>query len=70
MRNKKLGRRVAIVGAGMSKFGAFPDKTTRDLFVILSKFGNTAKLTFNSACHSERSEESRSRQRDSSLRSE
>jgi len=30
---KKLGREVAIVGAGMSKFGAFPDKTTRDLFV-------------------------------------
>jgi len=30
---RKLGRGVAIVGAGMSKFGAFPDKTTRDLFV-------------------------------------
>jgi acetyl-CoA C-acetyltransferase len=29
----KLGRGVALVGAGMSKFGAFPDKTTRDLFV-------------------------------------
>ena len=26
-------RSVAIVGAGMSKFGAFPDLTTRDLFV-------------------------------------
>ena len=33
MRNKKLGRGVAIVGGGMSKFGAFPDRTTRDLFV-------------------------------------
>ena len=30
---KKLGRGVALVGAGMSKFGAFPGKTTRDLFV-------------------------------------
>jgi acetyl-CoA C-acetyltransferase len=30
---KKLGRGVALVGAGMSKFGAFPSKTTRDLFV-------------------------------------
>lgn len=30
---RKLGRGVAIVGAGMSKFGAFPDKTSRDLFV-------------------------------------
>jgi len=29
----KLARGVAIVGAGMSKFGAFRDKTTRDLFV-------------------------------------
>jgi acetyl-CoA C-acetyltransferase len=31
-RAKKLGRGVALVGAGMSKFGAFPDKTSRDLF--------------------------------------
>jgi len=30
---KRLGRGVAIVGAGMSKFGVFPDKATRDLFV-------------------------------------
>jgi acetyl-CoA C-acetyltransferase len=30
---KKLGRSVAIVGAGMSKFGAFPEKSSRDLFV-------------------------------------
>ena len=30
---KKLARGVAIVGAGMSKFGAFPGKATRDLFV-------------------------------------
>jgi acetyl-CoA C-acetyltransferase len=29
----KLGRGVALVGAGMSKFGSFADKTTRDLFV-------------------------------------
>jgi acetyl-CoA acetyltransferase len=33
MTNRKLGRGVAVVGAGMSRFGAFPDKTTRDLFV-------------------------------------
>jgi len=30
---RRLGRGVAIVGAGMSKFGVFPDKATRDLFV-------------------------------------
>ena len=30
---RRLGRGVALVGAGMSKFGSFPDKTTRDLFV-------------------------------------
>lgn len=30
---RKLGRGVAMVGAGMSKFGAFPAKTSRDLFV-------------------------------------
>ena len=30
---KKLSRGVAIVGVGMSKFGVFPDKTSRDLFV-------------------------------------
>ncbi|MGD2176729.1 MAG: hypothetical protein PVG71_02795 [Anaerolineae bacterium] len=33
MSNRRLGRGVAIVGAGMSKFGAFPGKATRDLFV-------------------------------------
>lgn len=33
MKARKLGRGVAIVGAGMSQFGAFPGKTTRDLFV-------------------------------------
>ncbi len=37
----KLFRRAAIVGAGMSKFGSFKDKTTRDLlseaFVEMSK---------------------------------
>jgi acetyl-CoA C-acetyltransferase len=31
-RARKLGRGVALVGAGMSKFGAFPEKTSRDLF--------------------------------------
>jgi len=29
----RLARRVAMVGAGMSSFGAFPRKTSRDLFV-------------------------------------
>ncbi|HKJ27835.1 MAG TPA: hypothetical protein VJ965_09375 [Anaerolineales bacterium] len=33
MAKKKLGRGVAVVGAGMSKFGAFPGKASRDLFV-------------------------------------
>ncbi|HLF89710.1 MAG TPA: beta-ketoacyl synthase N-terminal-like domain-containing protein, partial [Anaerolineales bacterium] len=28
-----LPRAIALVGAGMSKFGAFPDKNSRDLFV-------------------------------------
>lgn len=32
-RKRKLGRGVAIVGAGMSRFGAFPDLASRDLFV-------------------------------------
>jgi acetyl-CoA C-acetyltransferase len=30
---RKLGRGAAIVGAGMSRFGAFAQRTTRDLFV-------------------------------------
>ena len=30
---KSLPHDVAIVGVGMSKFGAFPDRTSRDLFV-------------------------------------
>lgn len=30
--SRKLGRGVALVGAGMSKFGAFADKSSRDLF--------------------------------------
>lgn len=30
---RQLGNGVAIVGVGMSKFGAFADKTSRDLFV-------------------------------------
>jgi acetyl-CoA C-acetyltransferase len=33
MSTKQLAREVAIVGAGMSPFGAFPDQATRDLFV-------------------------------------
>ena len=33
MRKGKLGRGVAVVGAGMSKFGTFPEKASRDLFV-------------------------------------
>ncbi len=33
MKNKKLGRGVAIVGAGMSKFGSFPGFSSRDIFV-------------------------------------
>ncbi|MBC8333511.1 MAG: hypothetical protein ISR58_16375 [Anaerolineales bacterium] len=33
MSKKKLNRGVAVVGAGMSKFGAFSDKSSRDLFV-------------------------------------
>lgn len=33
MTQRKLGRGVAVVGAGMSKFGTFPGKATRDLFV-------------------------------------
>ncbi|MEA3310555.1 MAG: beta-ketoacyl synthase N-terminal-like domain-containing protein [Chloroflexota bacterium] len=33
MKQRKLGRGVAVVGAGMSNFGAFKGKSTRDLFV-------------------------------------
>jgi len=32
-KQRKLGRGVAIVGAGMSKFGMFQDKDSKDLFV-------------------------------------
>ena len=32
-RKRQLARQVAIVGAGLSQFGAFPEKDTRDLFV-------------------------------------
>ncbi len=32
MATRKLSRGVAVVGAGMTRFGAFPGKTTRDLF--------------------------------------
>src|SRR5512145_2832443 len=35
MRSKyrQLPRKVAMVGAGICKFGAYPDKSSRDLFV-------------------------------------
>ncbi len=33
MPKRKLGRGVAMVGAGMDRFGSHPDKTGRDLFV-------------------------------------
>jgi len=33
MKNRKLGRGVAVVGTGMSKFGCFPGYTSRDIFV-------------------------------------
>jgi acetyl-CoA C-acetyltransferase len=33
MKHKPLSRGVAMVGAGMSRFGAFPEKTSRDLFI-------------------------------------
>ena len=33
MTAKKLNRGVALVGVGMSHFGAFPEKASRDLFV-------------------------------------
>jgi acetyl-CoA C-acetyltransferase len=32
-KNRGLSRGVAVVGAGMSSFGAFPGRSTRDLFV-------------------------------------
>lgn len=31
--HKKLARGVSLVGAGMSNFGSYPDKSSRDLFV-------------------------------------
>jgi len=31
--HKKLARGVSLVGAGMSKFGSFPEKSSRDLFI-------------------------------------
>ncbi len=33
VKKRRLGRPVSIVGAGISQFGAFRDKTSRDLFV-------------------------------------
>ena len=32
-RSRKLARSVSIAGVGICKFGAFPTKTSRDLFV-------------------------------------
>ena len=32
-RPRRLARQVSIVGAGLSQFGAYPDKSSRDLFV-------------------------------------
>jgi hypothetical protein len=32
VKKRKLGRGVAIVGAGMSKFGMFRDKDSKDVF--------------------------------------
>jgi acetyl-CoA C-acetyltransferase len=32
-KTRGLSREVALVGAGMCTFGAFPEKTSRDLFV-------------------------------------
>lgn len=32
-RKRKIGRGVCVVGAGMSKFGMFPDKDSKDLFI-------------------------------------
>jgi len=31
-KRRKLGREIAVVGAGMSKFGMFKDKNSKDLF--------------------------------------
>ena len=31
-KKRRLGRNVSIVGAGMSAFGAFKEKDSRDLF--------------------------------------
>jgi len=41
MTQRRLGRGVAVVGAGMSKFGAFPGQSTRDLF---ENQGHTAPI--------------------------
>ena len=32
IRRRQLARQVSIVGAGMSRFGAFKEKSSRDLF--------------------------------------
>ena len=33
LKKRKLGRGVAVVGAGMSRFGMFKDMDSKDLFV-------------------------------------
>ena len=33
IRQRKLGRGVAVVGAGMSRFGMFADLDAKDLFI-------------------------------------
>ena len=55
----KLSRGVALVGAGMSKLGAFPDKTSRDLFVeafvamakSVDKWLRSARIVTPYTCH-------------------
>lgn len=49
MAKNALARDVAVVGVGISKFGAFPDKTSRDLFVEAYKeLTDTIDKGFNS----------------------
>lgn len=48
IRNKKLGRGVVMVGAGMSKFGIHPTLNTRDLFVEAYKdMKHSVQKSFN-----------------------
>lgn len=47
MTNRKLGRGVSIVGAGMSKFGSFPNTSSRDLMVdAYNEMGTTVEKGF------------------------